>query len=37
MPHLIKRVRRLLEDNKKKLVELGNLHYPDINDSISGK
>ena len=28
-------MRRLLEVNKKTLVQLGNLHHPDIHDSIS--
>ena len=30
-------MQRLLEDNKKALVQLGNLHHPDIYGSISAK
>ena len=36
-PHLIRRMGRLLEDNKKILVQLGNLHHPNIYDCISAK
>ena len=30
-------MQRLLEDNKKTLVQLGTLHHPDIYGSISAK
>ena len=36
-PHLIRRMGRLLEDNEKNLVQLGNLHHSDTCDCISAK
>ena len=36
-PFLIKRMRRIFEDNEKKSLQLGNPHHPDNCDSISVK